>query len=148
MIYPETTYGVADCYGPNSEKLSAKNIEIVGFFPHPETTEETKHIVEQRYRALAFAYGVSMQLVDAPYEIVEDSSKEVICIQEHNKEIDSLYYKDLVFYPEKIRFVVGNSIFRYPSEYLESYAVVHIPTPCLAPLYGDQALAIVLSQWK
>jgi hypothetical protein len=142
MLYPETTYGVADCYGPNSEKVTAKNVEIVGMFPTPETTEENKYIVEQRYRALAFTYGVAMQIVHSPSEIIV--SKPIICIQEHNRDIDSIYYKDYKFTQEKYMLIVGNSNFRYPSDYFKDAEVLHIPTPCLEPLYGDQALAIVL----
>jgi hypothetical protein len=144
MPYPETwrNSGVGD----NSKLFGPMN-SIVGFWPYPETTFDNWASIEQAYRAVACTYQADMQIVFGPDQIVLPDDRPVISIQEPLEGTRSQDYSDFE-YPLEAVYVVGNSAYRHLSEHMDTAACLHIPTPggYDHPLYGSQALAIVMQE--
>lgn len=116
---------------------------MVGFYPFPETTPVNKKAYEMPYRALFDSYICCVQMIDKPEELAFTRSP-IVVIEERTNNPAQVNLVDFQ-HPERCTYIVGNSIYRWPSAKFDSIARVYIDTPAFdRPLYGSQAAAIVL----
>ena len=133
-------YANSDRYNEKGEYIECDN-SFIGFYSVPETTEENQDTFMQHFNAIAYTYGVDMQLVHHPEEIVYPSIVPIIVLEERSQYTTD--YRDVI-YPKKAVYVTGNSDYRRPGEFMDADYIIHIPVPNPDhPLYGSQALAIV-----
>ncbi len=146
MKYPETSYGYqGECWGPNSNLQSAKDNLLIGFFSAPETTYANQYIYEFHFRSLCFTFGIEMQLVYTPEEIIIPDTRPIISVEESRDNIQSISHTDFT-HPTKAIYVVGNSKYQYPSDFLDVDYKTHISVPHAEhPMYGSQAMAVILT---
>lgn len=116
---------------------------LVGFFPFPET--EGKEGWIRHFAATAYAYEMDCQIVWEPEQIARPPSIPVVAIEEYQGNPKAEPIQHFV-HPRKATYVVGNSHHRFPSDFMGVNHSVYIETPggFINPLYGSQALAVVL----
>jgi len=142
MQYPET-WRKDGLFPPQD----IPNNSIVGFWPIPETTDMNFTVMEQHYRALACTYGMDLQMVEKPSQIIITDHRPWISIEEYREEKPGVRY-DQFEYPEEAIYLVGNSAWRHMSDIFEIDHIINVPTPggFAHPLYGNQVAAIVFQQ--
>jgi hypothetical protein len=117
-------------------------VHVVGFWPCPETTLHTKQLIRQHYAALHWTYDVSIRILNDPEDIHFLPNITYIAVEQESKT--SIPIADFV-HPDKAVYVVGSSKYQHPSFWMNADHRVHIDVPHMNhPLYGDQAMAIIL----
>lgn len=141
MQYPETWYK-----GDDKENGRRDN-QLIGYWPTPETTEFNWSVQEQHFRAIACTYGVEIQIVEKPSQIVIENRRPWISIEEYSEDRPGVPYNEFEF-PEEAVYIVGNSDWRRASDVFEVDHIINVPTPggFDHPLYGNQVAAIVFQQ--
>jgi hypothetical protein len=115
-------------------------VRLVGFYPTPETNTWNKTLTDAHYAALVFTYRAHCQMVTVPSEIFLPPNYTVVSVEENEgQDIETFQH------PERALYVTGNSQFQWPSEHIrvDEKVSIKVPDPD-HPLYGSQALAIVL----
>lgn len=131
------------------KRLGAPNVDIVGFYPNPETEndEVRRYSFACHYRALAISYKVNVQLIDEFEDMtLEETDRPFISVEERREKTkfgSNAELKDFT-HPKDAIYLFGNSIYQYPSDHFKVSIIISIRTPKVSPLYGDQAAAMVL----
>lgn len=145
MIFEEMNYDIEDKI--NNWGIIYPHNLFIGFWPMPETDDDTEHHITETFRAIACTYQTELQICSHPEEIIvsDNDKRPWISIEEHRQGVESTGFDEFVFPAEAI-YIVGNSEWRHMSDALVIDHVVTIPTPggYKHPLYGTQAAAIVL----
>lgn len=117
-------------------------VYVVGFYPYPEALLNERAF-EAPYEALMATYGINWQLIDSPDELAW-KSLPIIAVEEPTKHPDQVCIEDFE-HPRDCIYIVGNTKHRWPSAWFDVDHRVYIPGPKWdAPLYGSQAMSIVL----
>lgn len=113
----------------------------MGMYPTPETTPENRKHMDQTFRALACTYSASMEVIDDPKQQMPIHVTRVAV----EESADSIDLQDFI-HPTRCAYYVGNSDYPSPSEWCKADYIIRISVPVAEhPLYGQQALAIVLN---
>lgn len=117
-------------------------VHVIGFYPYPET--DLPGSIEYQYKALLYTYRLNCQVVYHPDEVINLPPLPIIAMEEPNN--DTVDLRDFT-HPRDAIYVVGNSRYPNPSDYFDATHRVSIRAPTSGhPLYGDQAMAIVLNE--
>jgi len=128
---------------PHDRRPTDPRINVVAFWPYPETTPANKQAFALDYNALSVVYGVGVQMVDFPSEELFFNSSPLIAVEEWTNNPTAVALKDFE-HPINATYIIGNSQYRWPSGHYDVAHKVYFRTPNLVPLYGHQAAAIIL----
>ncbi len=109
--------------------------------PTPESTAYNADLTACRIRALQYTYGVKAYLVSSPKKMFFTPGVPVVSLE----ETSLIDLSDDFDHPEDCYYIAGNSKYSELSNWVHVDYKINIPVPNPEhPLYGDQALAILL----
>ena len=117
-------------------------VYVIGFYPCPETVSANKPLTRWHFEALHYTYGVTVQLLDDPGQILPFNKTPIVAVEQKNSSTIPI---ESFAHPEQAVYVVGNNSYSHPSFWFDAEYRVHIDVPAMDhPLYGDQAASIIL----
>lgn len=127
----------------NNIKADSDRVFVIGFWPYPETSHLNEGSLGYHFKALAITYGVNVQVVYHPEEVENLPDLPIVALEESHA--DTIDLQDFI-HPPNVIYIAGNSQYNNPSDFFKASHRVSIRAPVSGqPLYGDQALAIVLN---
>lgn len=127
-------------YIPENRK---NKVNLIGFWPYPETTPENKELIAREFQVLCYSYNVAAQLINEPEEALFNSGP-IVCVEEWTNSPDQINLIDFE-HPRECIYITGSSKYRWPSAKFNADYRIYFRTPNLSPLYGSQSHAIVIN---
>ena len=122
--------------------MDQDRVQLIAFYPYPEKFHPENE-VQQRLKGIAATFMIDIQIVNHPEELISLPDIPIVSIEERrdNQSVDVRLFE----HPRECVYIVGNSVYEYPSDYFNVTSKVSIALPTGHPLYGDQAAAVILT---
>jgi hypothetical protein len=139
-------------YYTEFHKAGMPRVTLIAFWPTQEcpgkmAKYEDKYLSCTYYRVACAGTNMDLQIVEHPEFILLPMNTPVISMEEPREGVASYDLKNFE-HPRDATYLIGNSEYQFPSDYVNCEGIITIKVPDLeyaeyAPFYGPQAAAIL-----